>query len=57
VDGLEQCGSVIKVAMYSSVSLGAVARGQGREWEVLLSVMMHVLSGCVIILISMSIPT
>jgi hypothetical protein len=34
VGGLEQCGSVIKVAMYSSVSLGVIVRGQGGEQEV-----------------------
>jgi hypothetical protein len=34
VGGPEQCGGVIKVAMYSSVSPGVIAREQGRKQEV-----------------------
>jgi hypothetical protein len=34
VGGSEQCGSVIKVAMYPSVSLGVIMKEQGGEQEV-----------------------
>jgi hypothetical protein len=34
VGGSGQCGCVISVAMYSSVSPEAITRGQGREQEV-----------------------
>jgi hypothetical protein len=34
VGGSGQCGCVISVAMYSSVSPGAIARLRGGEWEV-----------------------